>query len=84
MSSQWEEILAARERAHAKHGINSIENLPASDPRWLTILVGEIGEIANALTYDGPREKLSDELLDGLAVLSAWKDAQDGIRRLAT
>lgn len=72
----YREVLQARLKAHEKHGANSIEVEPASSARWLPILVEEIGEIAEALTYDGKGD-LRAELVDGLAVLSAWVDALD-------
>lgn len=80
------EILAARARAHAKHGDNSIEGLPADSPEWLAILVEEVGEVAHALTYDSApdaetrRRNLEGELVDVLAVASAWLDASRAAR----
>jgi NTP pyrophosphatase (non-canonical NTP hydrolase) len=74
---RWEEIEQARARAHQKHGDNSIESEPNGSPRWLPILVEEIGEVANALTYDGPAGSLRAELIDVIAVASAWVDAID-------
>ena len=65
----------ARQKAHAKHGDNSIEAIDATDPRWLSILVEEVGEIAHALTYDAKDTRVVDELVDVLAVASAWLDA---------
>lgn len=38
------EVMAERQRAHAKHADDSIEAITASDPRWLAILVEEAGE----------------------------------------
>lgn len=66
-----------REAADAKHGDNSIEAIPAGDPRWLAILVEEVGEVAHALTYDADAlaTDLADELLDVMAVCGAWLDA---------
>lgn len=63
--------------AHEKHGENSIEALPAGDPRWLAVLIEEVGEVAHALTYDADllATDLADELLDVMAVCSAWLDA---------
>jgi hypothetical protein len=74
------EILEARAAAHRKHGANSIEMEPGDSPRWLPILVEEIGEVANALTYDGPTDQLRAELVDVLAVASAWVDAIDDLK----
>jgi NTP pyrophosphatase (non-canonical NTP hydrolase) len=73
----YREVQHARLKAHEKHGENSIEVEPASSPRWLAILVEEVGEIANALTYDGPKGNLRAELVDVLAVGSAWVAAID-------
>lgn len=73
----WREILDARRIAHAKHGPASIEAIPSDSPRWLPILVEEIGEVANALTYDGPQDQLRDELVDVAAVVAAWLAALD-------
>lgn len=74
--SVYREVEHARLDAHAKHGDNSIEREPADSPRWLAILVEEIGEVANALTYDG-KGNLRAELIDVLAVASAWASAID-------
>lgn len=74
----WREILQARERAHAKHGSDSIEAESADSPRWLAILVEEVGEVARALTYDNAsRVHLRAELVDVQAVASAWVAALD-------
>jgi hypothetical protein len=73
----WQQTLQARLRAHTKHGANSIEAIAADSPRWLAILVEEVGEVANCLTYDGPTGKLRDELIDVMSVASAWIDAID-------
>ena len=87
------EVLSARAAAHAKHGVHSIEALDYADPRWLTVLVEEIGEVAHELTYDAEpvtdqaldvderaraeARRVRGELLDVLAVASAWLDAAD-------
>lgn len=73
----YREVLRARRAAHDKHGDNSIEVEPADSPRWLAILVEEIGEVANTLTYDGDHTKTRAELIDVLAVASAWVDRID-------
>jgi len=72
----YREVLAGRRAAHQKHGQNSIEAEPADSPRWLAILVEEVGEVANALTYD-TKGNLRAELMDVLAVASAWVAALD-------
>jgi len=76
------EVIHARIKAHEKHGENSIECQPADSARWLPILVEEVGEIANALTYDGPLDHLREELIDTIAVASAWITAIDAERVL--
>jgi NTP pyrophosphatase (non-canonical NTP hydrolase) len=70
------EISRARLRAHEKHGENSIEAIDGSDPRWLSILVEEVGEAAHELTYDATGS-LRDELLDIITVTTAWVAAID-------
>lgn len=75
--TDYTEIEQARAKAHAKHGGNSIEGIDAADPRWLSILVEEIGEVSHELTYDATGS-LRAELIDVLAVASAWLDALDG------
>jgi len=65
------EIIDGRERAHEKHGDESIEAVPALDAkRWLPILIEEVGELSHELTYDAhPRV----DVFDGQA-LSAWQN----------
>ncbi|WP_327639563.1 hypothetical protein OHB24_14705 [Kribbella sp. NBC_00482] len=76
------EATRARAKAHAKHGDNSIESLAADSPHWLPVLVEEVGEVANTLTYDGPDLETRAELMDVLAVVTAWIDAIDTRDRL--
>ena len=66
-----------RQAAHAKHGQNSIEAMAHDDPRWLSVLVEEVGEVAHALTYDSGESAadLAAELIDVMAVASAWLDS---------
>ena len=40
----FDEVKSARVAAHEKHGENSIEGIAGGDPRWLSILVEEVGE----------------------------------------
>ncbi len=77
----WRRIMRSRERADLKHGENGIEQIPADDPRWLSILVEEVGEVAHALTYDATDADLEAELMDVLAVASAWLSARMGFTR---
>jgi len=74
---QSERIAENRARALLKHGTNSIEAIKGDDPRWATILMEEVGEVAHALTYDfdGPPEALTAELYDVATVVSAWLSA---------
>lgn len=74
------EVRAARQKAHAKHGANSIEGIAADDSRWLSILVEEVGEASHELTYDATGS-LRAELIDVITVATAWVavlDAQQG------
>jgi hypothetical protein len=75
----WREIMNAREKAHEKHGSNSIEAIPPIDPRWLSILVEEVGEASHELTYDadGSPASLRAELIDIASVVTAWISAID-------
>lgn len=49
MINVWREIVAERERAHAKHGSTSMESCPPMADRRLRVLTEEIGEVARAL-----------------------------------
>lgn len=71
-----EEVRAARMRAHVKHGANSIEGIAADDPRWLSILVEEVGEASHELTYDATGS-LRAELIDIITVATAWVASLD-------
>lgn len=81
LNSLATEIRVALDEADSKHGDNSISCLSVDSPRWLSILVEEVGEIANTLTYDFNSERhTSDtrsELLDVIAVCASWIDAID-------
>lgn len=81
-SAVWSEIVQARLAAHKKHGDQSIEAAAAGDPRWLPILVEEVGEVAHELTYDAAGS-VRAELIDVLAVASAWVDALDRRRAVS-
>lgn len=67
--------LGERERAHEKHGPNSIEG--SLDPlTFLALLVEEVGEVAHALTYDAEHpEELRQEVSQVMAVAWAWLDS---------
>lgn len=77
----WREILQARDNAAEKHGVNSIEEIPADMiVNWLTILLEEFGEVGACLTYDKTsgngwaedRKALRRELIDIASVTTAW------------
>lgn len=70
------EVNAARAKAHTKHGENSIESIIGDDPRWLSILVEEVGEVSHELTYDAEGD-LRSELIDVLSVVFAWINSLD-------
>ena len=67
----YDEVARERARAHAKHGAESIEKIPADDPRWLAILTEEVGEVAKALNEG---TNLSEELVQVAAVAIAWRE----------
>lgn len=72
------EVARGRQRAHDKHGDNSIEAVPGSDiARWLPILGEEFGEVCESLTYDKDAGELRAELLDLATVAVAWIAALD-------
>ena len=83
------EIEAGREKAHAKHGENSIEGIGPLDPRWLPILVEEVGEIAQALNdgdlglfdSDERLRQVRAELVDVATVAAAWISALDSMQK---
>lgn len=66
-----QEVVAGRIKAHEKHGENSIESVPSGDPRWLSILIEEVGEAAHELTYDAKGGSLRAELIDVITVATA-------------
>lgn len=47
--SIYDDVTRERQRAHAKHGVTSIEGRPPDDPGRLAILVEEVGEVARNL-----------------------------------
>lgn len=69
-------ITLERFKATQKHGNESINALAASDPRWLAILMEEVGEAAAELNYDAAGS-LRAELVQVAAVACAWIDAID-------
>lgn len=74
------EVALGRLRAHEKHGTNSIEAISAHDPRWISILMEEVGEVAHELTYDAVGS-LRKELIDVLSVATAWVASIDKDQR---
>lgn len=76
------EVIEARRKAHAKHGENSIERIAFTSPRWLPILIEEVGELAHEMTYDAGDEatvltRARAELIDIMAVCAAAIDSID-------
>jgi NTP pyrophosphatase (non-canonical NTP hydrolase) len=82
-----------RVRAHQKHDDNgmSMEREPFDSPRWLPVLVEEVGEVAREICEMGsfPRngvwrthleQRLHDlrkELIQCMAMCAAWVDSID-------
>lgn len=86
----WPEVQAERLRAHAKHGVTSMESTPATDPtgRRFRILVEEVGEVGKEFN-DAEHEcrpvdlaLLRNELIQVAAMAAAWADACDDEPRL--
>ena len=89
--SVYDEVEAERARAHAKHGLQSMENAGWWSFRRLSILLEEVGEVAQELN-DVPMleqpdpARLRAELIQVAAMATAWADAitepaRDSIRR---
>lgn len=80
------EIAYARENAHKKHGEKSIEAVNSMD-RFNSILVEEVGEVSKAmnefalgnLSYSEFVKEIRSELIDTLAVATAWVAMIDSI-----
>lgn len=78
----YAEISAERERAHAKHGRNSMESKPVGAFIRYTILAEEVGEIAKEFNEAEIRggqetldlERLRAECIQVAAMASAWAD----------
>lgn len=76
-------FIAERHRAHAKHGAGSMEGLDWRDPKFLPVLMEEVGEVARGLcerslgnlSDSELREYLAEELTQVGAMTAAWLDA---------
>lgn len=74
-----------RIRAHEKHDANgdSMERKTFDDPRFVTTVTEEVGEVCRALNdhLSGPRDRLAKEMRGELvqlgAMVAAWIDAVD-------
>lgn len=68
-------LAVARERFRAAtlHGSSSIELAPADDPRWWTVCMEEVGEVARA--FQESPERLYEELVQTAAMFTAWAEA---------
>ena len=81
-SAVYAEISAERERAHAKHGRNSMEGTSANSFIRYTILAEEVGEIAKEFNEAQLRggqhtldlERLRTECIQVAAMAAAWAD----------
>lgn len=76
-------VLEEAERAHKKHGVNSMFHPNQSHERRFAILAEEVGEVARELnewsitgTLDGP--KLCSELVQVAAMAMTWLEALYG------
>lgn len=78
----YAEISAERQRAHAKHGANSMESKPVGAFIRYTILAEEVGEIAKEFNEAEARggqetldlERLRAECVQVAAMAAAWAD----------
>lgn len=86
--SIWAEVQAERLRAHAKHGVTSMESMAADDPDGARrdIITEEWGEVAreyNEARHAGRpvnRALLRAELIQMTAMCGAWADALTELR----
>lgn len=74
------EVACERERQQAKHGRNSCANPALNNCFKLTVLIEEVGEVAEALQRPGQlsdtvRAHLRTELIQVAAVATAWAEA---------
>ena len=78
-SDVYAEVAAERQRARELHepNGNSVEDIHFANPRWLPILVEEIGEVARVLCEGESKERLREELIQVAAMASAWAEACD-------
>jgi NTP pyrophosphatase (non-canonical NTP hydrolase) len=90
---QAREIYLERIRAHQKHDTHgwSIERREFDDPRWLSVVVKEVGEVGKAINEEADiaianpsaanrvrfKNDLREELIQTMAMCSAWIDAID-------
>ncbi len=75
----YQAIHRERVRAHAKHvekGLSMEIERPDS-PRWLPVLVEEVGEVARALNDNESLGNLRKELIQCAAMCVAWVEALD-------
>jgi NTP pyrophosphatase (non-canonical NTP hydrolase) len=87
VGSPYLDIRRERERAHAKWADNgtSMETEEWDAPRWLAVLVEEVGEVARVfneerhghLTRPEMMKELRTELVQTCAMECAWIDAID-------
>lgn len=74
-----QEIFAERMRAHDLHVAsgNSMEEKGYENPSWLPVIMEEVGEVARAINDDQTVSHLRTELIQVMAMCSAWVDAID-------
>lgn len=75
----YQRVHQERVRSIEKHGSNAQDNLAWHDPKCFYNLVEEVGEVANALTYDSSKglSELQKELIQVAAMAIAWADTLD-------
>lgn len=83
VSAVYADIFHERQRAHTKHGAQSLEYGAWNDPtgRRMRILIEEVGEVAKVLNdaelagVTPDHAHLYEELIQAAACATAWADA---------
>jgi len=93
LSEQAREVHNERVRAHIKHDVHgwSMERKEFDSPKWLPVVVEEVGEVAKIINEEADlavtdppaanrvrfKNDLREELIQVMAMCSAWIDAID-------
>lgn len=73
LAAPVKQVVAEIQRAHDKHGPESMASPRLQQGTRLAILVEEVGEVARAMTYDeGDEANLREELVQVAAMALSW------------